>query len=78
MTVRFSRSLYGAPNVIRTHDTRFRKPLLYPAELWTQSFRFFVSENREKTENFHVQYIINVPFLHLFVILALDAALNFL
>ncbi len=26
---------YGAPNVIRTHDTRFRKPLLYPAELWT-------------------------------------------
>jgi hypothetical protein len=24
----------GAPRLIRTADLRFRKPLLYPAELW--------------------------------------------
>ena len=24
---------YGAPGAIRTHDTRFRKPVLYPTEL---------------------------------------------
>ena len=26
--------LSGTPNRIRTYDLRFRKPLLYPAELW--------------------------------------------
>ena len=26
-------TIFGAPDAIRTHDLRFRKPLLYPAEL---------------------------------------------
>ena len=29
-----SSALHGAPRRIRTSDLRFRKPLLYPAELW--------------------------------------------
>lgn len=31
---------YGAPGVIRTPDLRFRKPLLYPAELRDRMSRF--------------------------------------
>src|SRR5258708_10281927 len=29
----------GAPRLIRTADLRFRKPLLYPAELWARGQR---------------------------------------
>ena len=29
--------IVNTPNVIRTHDPRLRRPLLYPAELWKQN-----------------------------------------
>lgn len=28
----------GTPKRIRTSDRRYRKPVLYPAELWTHTF----------------------------------------
>ncbi len=44
---------FSTPNRIRTCDPRFRKPLLYPAELWRQSLAKVKNRNRFKKSVFH-------------------------
>ena len=41
---RFPRPFLSTPNRIRTYNLRFRRPMLYPVELWVQNQAFPVCE----------------------------------
>lgn len=49
------RNFAGTPGAIRTHDTRFRKPLLYPSELQGLGFR-------KAGANEHMEKCTGLPF----------------
>ena len=45
----YTRRLFGAPEEIRTPDTRLRRPLLYPTELQAHIKRSFILPRGKKT-----------------------------